>query len=227
MLMPEHVGGGPDDPTRVYRVLRSAVGQGGSAPDESGIDGLWRRARALGLSAATSATRRAFFNAFPARATDMLMHYERALGLLATPGVTEAERREIVVALWHAKPSAVVRDVQTELQSIDARFTLELVPEARTTTSWDGRWFAGGEEPTFGGSGWSTLAAPTTRYMATAFLAVTDPGTLTEADERAVLLAQRKLRSLLPSWEDFAVSVSSVGFLCDESPLDWTVLGDG
>jgi hypothetical protein len=233
MLLPLQCGGGPDDPTRVYLVLRSAVGQGGSAVDDSGIDGLWRRSRALGLSAATSATRRAFCNAWPFLSTDLLPHYERTLGIVLDSGASEDERRKAVAAMWPAKSSAVCLDVENELKRIDPRFTFELVPEILTTTSWDGRWFGsieGGEAPVFvaGGNNYSELAGPTTRYMATAFLPVDDPGLLTKQDERSFQLGTMRLRAMLPSWEGFEVSLSvpSDGFLLDWSLMDVTALGD-
>jgi hypothetical protein len=230
MLMPLQCGGGPDEPTKAYLVLRSAVGVGGSAPDDSGIDGLWRRSRALGLAAGTSATRRAFCNAFPFLATDLLPHYERSLALFAAPGAAEGDRRAAVAAMWPTKSSAVISDVASELRRIDARFTFESTPESQTTSCQGGRWFDsldGSEGPAFGGMGYSQLAGPTTRYRVTAFLVVDDPGALTPADERAVISAQQRLRALLPSWEGFDVSIAADGFTLDESPLDWTVLSDG
>lgn len=230
MLLPLHVGGGPDEPEKAYRTLRAAEGTGGSAPDDSGIDGLWRRSLALGLSAGSSSFRRAVFNAFPGLATDLLPHNERALGLVAAPGAAEAERRDTVVALWPASASAVVQDVTAELQRIDERFTFEATDEAHATTCYDGRWFAsldGSEGPAFGGQGYCDLAAPTTRYRFTAFLAVDDPENLTPRDEASVLAAYQRLQDLLPPWSGFDVSVASDGFTLDESPLDWTVLDDG
>jgi len=232
MLLPLHIGGGPSEEEKVYQVLRSAVGKGGSAPNELGIDGLWRRARALGLASATSATRRAIYNAFPFLSTDLLPHYERTLGIVVAPDTPDAARRELVAAMWPAKASAVVSDVQGELRRIDSRFTFEVTSqyEPKTTASWYGRWFGshnGGELPVFGTKTYSDLASPSTRCHAVAFLAVSTPDALIQRDERAVAAANMRLRALMPSWEDCAISVTSDGFILDESPLDWTVLSDG
>ena len=229
MLMPELCGGGPDEATKAYAVLRSAVGIGGSARDDTGIDGLWRRSRSIGLAAATGATRRAIYNGFPWLASDLLPHYERSLSLFAAPGATQADRRQAVAALWPARSSAVLRDISAELQRIDVRFSCSMVPEAQTSAAWDGRWFDSIEAvrtefPVFGGLGYSELAGPSSRCMLTAFLAATDPGALTAQDERAVVAALTRLRALIPSWVGFEVSVSSTGFLCGESPLGWAVV---
>lgn len=231
MLLPLQCGGAPDEAEKTYRVLRAAEGVGGSASDDSGIDGLWRRSVALGLSAGTSATRRAFNNAFPFLATDLLPHYARTLGLFFSPSTSEADRRTAVSALWPASSSAAVPDIQTELTRIDARLTIEATPEAQATSSMGGRWFAeraGAELPLFANAtDCSALAGPTTRYRYTAFLAVTDPAALTKQDELSFRSASRRMRDLVPSWVGFSVSVAADGFTLDESPLDWTVLGDG
>lgn len=231
MLLPLQAGGAPDEVEKAYRTLRSAEGVGGSAPDDSGIDGLWRRSLALGLASGSSPVRRALFNAFPHLATDLIPHYERALGIRVAPGTPDAERRDAVVSLWPASSSAAIPDVTAELQRIDPRFTFEATDEANATTCHDGRWFASmgsSEGPVFGGDlAYCYLAAPTTRYRYTAFLAVGDPENLTKQDESAVLAANRRLQDLLPPWVGFDVSVASDGFTLDESPLDWTVLDDG
>jgi hypothetical protein len=224
MLLPLQCGGGPDEPTKAYLALRSAEGQGGSAPNDSGIDGLWRRSVALGLASGTSAVRRAFVNALPMFATDLLPYYERSLGTSPAPGATDAERRNSVGSLWPTRVSAAIPDLLKELRRIDDRFRIESMPDALSTTTIEGRWFTG-SDAVFGSKSCSDLAVPTSRYSITAFLDVDDPGNLTERDERSVSLAEKRLRSLVPSWEDFCISVAD-GFTLDESPLDWTVLSD-
>jgi hypothetical protein len=159
---------------------------------------------------------------------DTLPHFERVLGVSPAPGSPEAERREVVAGLWPARVSAAVPDIEAELQRIDPRFSCELVPESETSTAKYSRWFeshGASEGVAFGGGrNCSALAGPTTRYMLTAFLEVSDPENLSELDLRSVASARKRLRSLVPSWEGFEVSVSPDGFLLGVSPLGLAVL---
>jgi hypothetical protein len=229
MLLPLQCGGGPDEPTKAYLVLRSAEGKGGSAPNDSGIDGLWRRSIALGLASGTSAVRRAFVNALPMFATDLLPYYERSLGTSQASRASDAERREAVSVMWPTRASATLPSLRTELLRIDSRFAVEMVPEQKTSASWDGRWFGAMNNtvlPAFGPSqNYSEVASPTTRCMITAFLDVDEAVEFSQRDLASIEKAERRLRTLVPSWVDFAVSVSD-GLTLDESPLDWTVLSD-
>ena len=224
MLLPLMVGGGPDEPTKAYAVLRSANGKGGSAADESGIDGLWRRSIAIGLAAASSSLRRSINNAYPNLAQDTLRYYERVLGLVPEVESSEAQRCENVVALWTAKASASVPDMNSSLKRIDERLSVVMPDEDTTSTSLDGRWFGSDREvPVWEGA--SPLAGPTTRYNLVVLLDVDNEEVTETRDMRAMSLATKLIRTALPSWFDFELA-TALGFTLDASPLDLTVLED-
>lgn len=223
------LGGGLDEPQKTYRMLRKAEGVGGSAPNEQGIDGLWRRARAIGLSAATSAYRRAILNTFPHKATDLIPYYERLYGLHPSPDATEADRRAAIVLADIAKASAAIPDVLAELQAIDSRFELITTSESDQTYSQDGRWFGGiaVTEPAFhgvpGAGGASIAAQYTTRYVLRILFDVGYTGALNPGDRALKAAADAKLRVLMPPWWDWSITTST-GFVLDSSPLDITGL---
>lgn len=226
MYLPLEAGGGPTGAGKVYQVLRSAVGEGGSAVDDSGLDGLWRRARAIGLEASSSSIVRAINNGWPHLATDLIPYYERVLKVVPPADAPEAARREEVAALWPSKSSALIRDIESELKRIDSRFSVVLIPEAYTTTGIDGRWFGPNpgatESPAWSGS--SVLAAETTRYLLYVVLFVIDESTITNDDMRSISNAERLLRSVQPSWCAFTISVASDGFTLGVSILGMTGL---
>lgn len=234
MLLPMLVGGGPTEEAKTYRVLRSAEGKGGSAPDDSGIDGLWRWARARGLAAATSETRRAIANAFPFAAADLLPYYERALGLHPGQNESDTERRVGVVAGWTAKASALLRDLEAGLSAIDSRMSILNMAAATEHISHLGRWFgrfeSAPELPAFGGDGCSAFAAWTTRYVLRVFFDVygeeTTYAKLSAADARARSSADEFLRASLPSYWDFTISTIR-GFVTNSTPLGQTGVTDG
>jgi hypothetical protein len=218
-------GGSLDEPQKAYAVLRSAEGIGGFASNEYGIDGLWRRARALALAAAGSPYRRAISNAFPFLATDLIPYYERLLGLRAAPDSTETDRRNAVAAAWIAKASAALPDILAELQAIDARSSLIPVSDDNHITSHDGRWLGGLDpsEPTFGTPNVALTAAYTTRYILRVRFANSRVGKLLPSERIIMAAAKSKLRALLPPWWDWTITTST-GFLCDTSPMDITGL---
>jgi len=224
MFVPIRVGGGPDEPNKAYAVLRSAEGIGGSAADDSGIDGLWRRSLALGVATASSSLRRSINNAYPHLAQDTLRYYERVLGLVPEVESSEAQRCENVVALWTAKASASVPDMNSNLKRIDERLSVVMPDEGTTTTSLDGRWFGSDREvPVWEGS--SPLAGPTTRYNLVVPLDVENEEVTETRDVRAMSLATKLIRTALPSWFDFEIA-TALEFTLDVSPLDLTVLDD-
>jgi hypothetical protein len=229
MLMPLRPGGGPTEEAKTYRVLRAAVGVGGSAQDDSGIDGLWRWSRARALAAASSARRRAVNNAFPQLATDLLSYYERVLGLPAGSTLPHADRRTAVTELWPASASAAFPDILAALQQIDSRFSLVIPDDDKSGTSWDGRWFGpltdADEEPAFGGEGFSRLAAFTSRYVLVVLFDVGYLGAYLAADARKAAAADRVLRTALPSFWGWHI-VTSVGFLAGVSPVGMTGVED-
>lgn len=228
-MFPVMFGGGPDEPQKAYNLLLAAEGIGGSASNQDGIDGLWRRSRAVGLSAATSANRRAINNAWPFLATDLLPYYERVLGVEPAPGQSETDRRNVVAPLWPAKASAIVRDMAAELRRIDPRFVILSVDPSQSVVDYGGRsfgtvgefWMKGiGQDGAFTNVANSAVAYFSTHYVLRVRLPVTTPS---QAELTSIRTARRRLRSMLPSWCDFTITCST-GFLCDTSHLDVTGL---
>jgi hypothetical protein len=207
-------------------MLRTTQGIGGSAPNDQGIDGLWRRARAAGLEAADSAVRRAVNNFSPLFCTDTLPYYERKLGLVAAPGEAEADRQAEVVALWPAKASARKADVEEQLQRIDSRFELLAVIDDVKSCSRPGRCLApnsGSGEPTYGTRHCSPLARPTSRAMWRARLDIGSQRRLTAAERASIKAAKKRLRLMSPSWLGYTVTTTS-GFVLGTSLLGITGL---
>jgi hypothetical protein len=213
-LFPLRFGGGYDEYQKAFRVLKSAEGIGGSAASDYGIDGLWRRSRALALSCATSAYRRAINNAWPRTCTDLLPYYERALKIVPAAGAAEADRRDRVASLWPAKSSAIQSDMVAELKRIDSRFSILQVDDSRQIVGMDGCSF---------GSGWySKLGLFTTRYVLRVQFTVGHTP-LTASERISIDSASRRLRAMLPSWWDFTITTTT-GFLAGVSPLGTTGL---
>lgn len=223
---PFFLGGGPDENDKAYRTLRSAVGVGGSATEDGGIDGLWRRAKAKGLAAGDSAIRRAILNFFPQSSTDTIPYYERILGIYPGPGSTLTDRRNTVFALWPAKTSARYADVQTALRRIDSRFTVLRVPDTQRTTARTGRCLAphaGSSEPAYGTRHSSALARSSNRTTYRVRLDVGSQRKLTVTERNSVRQAKARLRVMLPSWCSFTITTTT-GFVLGTSPLTTTGL---
>lgn len=223
---PFRVGGGPTAAEKAYRVTRNAVGKGGSAANDSGIDGLWRRSKAKGLAAASSAKRRALLQAFPHLATDALPSYERTLGIV--PSGNETQRRAVVVPRWVRRPGRSIPDLEASLKAIDARFSLLHPSNETAATTQFGRAFgplhSSLESPEFGLDGYSAYPNYSTDFIVRVLFDVGYSGGLTPADERLRESARVLLRSSLQSWVDFTI-VTSVGFLTGISPVELTALG--
>lgn len=141
--LPLEVGGGPTEFQRTYGILRRAVGEGGSASNEEGIDGLWRRSKAMGLVAAFSAERRAIYQADPRLATDLLPYYERLFQIVPPPNATMTQRAEAVAQRFYERSVVDVRNLEQELQRIDSRLRILELPYERAVVAQLGRAFEG------------------------------------------------------------------------------------
>jgi len=210
--LPFRIGGGPTQTQRVYTTLRQAVGTGGSAPNDRGIEGLWRRSEAKGLAAATSATRRAYLNSFPHLATDLLPYYERILGVVPPTGASEAERRAVIVPLWTKRVNNVTPELVDELAAIDARLSVVTEPHSYAVTAQFGRAFAPldptAELPAFGlVRGHALMPGYSTDLTVRVLFTVGYTGPLTEADLAIVQRVRRLLLGFLPSDCDFSIAV--------------------
>jgi hypothetical protein len=209
--LPHAAGGGPSRAERAYGILRRAVGVGGSAPDDRGIEGLWRRAKAKGLAAATSATRRALLQAFPYLATDLLPYYERVLGISPPADTSEAQRRAVVVPLWTRQPIKSWRELEEALQKIDSRFSLLNEPFSEAATTQRGRAFGplepGLETPIYGlPYGHTKVPMYSSQEIIRVRFTPGYSGALTASDQVLLERARVVLRESVQSWEDFQIS---------------------
>jgi hypothetical protein len=211
---PFQVGGGPTPKSRAYQVIRQAVGQGGSAENDRGIDGLWRRARAEGLASATSSSRRALLQAFPFLATDLLPYYERILGIVPGEDATEAKRSDLVVERWTRKPIQSWNELLAALQAIDTRLSLILPGDEREIVTEYGRGFdshdVGKDGPQFGITGGVTQwPAYSTRQVLLVTFTLSYTG-VPKPDDQAVLeRARALLLESLPSDEEFSITTEN------------------
>lgn len=207
--LPFRVGGGPTPTSRAYSTLRQAVGKGGSAPDDTGIEGLWRRSEAKGLAAAASHTRRAFIQSNPLFATDLIPYYERILGIVPPSGASAAQRRDEIVPRWTRRINATMPNVAAELTRIDPRFTIVESAHATAITCQGGRAFGsqdGSGTPMLLPGGISAVANYSTDFVTRVRFTPGYDGRLNAADKRLVEAARRLLRELAQSWEDFTIS---------------------
>lgn len=225
---PMRLGGGPTEVSRAYTLLRGAVGIGGSAPDDRGIEGLWRRSRARGAAASGSAYRRAILQVFPHLATDALPYYERVLGITPDRDASETERRQAVVSAWTSQLSAVLPSLLEQLQRVDARFALVVQRPGHHTQA--GRTLApldpGGGEPPWGDArNASEYPAASDGFVLRVRFAVGYAGKLLGTDLAKVQQAEDILRRALPAWQTWSLTTSS-GFLCGSSLLGRTGVTD-
>jgi hypothetical protein len=225
--LPFQVGGGPTATAKAYRVTRNAVGVGGSAQNDLGIEGLWRRCRAKGLAAATSSYRRAILQLDPHLATDFLPYYERILGEVPAPGDAPATRADVVGEEWTQRLDAALPAIADELARIDGRLTLLTKDQDHVGTAQFGRAFGAHlpslEGPAFGGPGYALYPAWSTNFTVHVRFAVAHDGPYTESEGRVVERVRAYLRDVLPSWVDFRISVGT--WHLGHTPIDMGALG--
>lgn len=222
--LPFQVGGGPTDTEQAYGVIRRAVGEGGSASDDSGIEGLWRHSRAKGLEAASSAERRALLQAFPHLATDLLPYYERLLQIVPPTGATEAERTRVVAERYYERAVSATPDVEAELKRIDPRLRILEIPQNHAIVAQLGRAFEGRrpeeEGPDFNlMTGRKHVLYPmfSTELIVRVRFDLGYSGPPTLADEKVILRARSMLRRVLSS--DVSFSISTGPWVVGETPI--------
>lgn len=224
---PFEFGGGDTEDEEIYGALRGAVGKGGAAEDDSGLDGLWRQSKAQALATLQSMAERAALQAFPTYATDHLPVYEEILRIVPGEDETEVERRAEVVAAWTRQQKADTPSFIEQLQLIDPRASLLPCPHDQATTTVLGKAFEPQDGiPDYGprrSTGYPNFA---TEYVHTIALALdTVPPVANAADLVIINRIKRFLRDVLPSWETFQIVTSAeAGFILDLSPLDVTAM---
>lgn len=221
---PFEYGGGETVDEEVYNALRSAVGKGGSAADDSGIDGLWRQCRAQTIATLMTFAERAALQAFPNLATDHIPVYEELLHITPAAGASDEERRRDITAAWTRQISADIPTLRTQLQLIDPRADILDLPHSRATTVVKGKGFEPQDgNPDYGGgrisSSYPNYAS---EYYLPILLDLAGAGPVPSAAVQIIIQRLKRLvRDVRPSWVDFAVMTGS-GFILDLSPLDAT-----
>ena len=213
------------DEERIYTALRAVVGRGGSADDETGIEGLWRRCRARGLALIAAQGEQSALEALPDHALDLLPYYERLLDLSLAVDATDDERRAAAAFRYTSQDTGALPELGTWLRRIDARFAILEPSDASEDVTVVGRAFDDYDldEPYDpGGLRRSTeWANYSTRFLVDVLLDLGN-GVPPTPDERAKLrLAHKVLGDGLPAPCDFQVTTAH-GFILDVSLLDLT-----
>lgn len=225
--LPFRPGGGATPSGRAYHQIRRALGTGGTAQSEDGIDALLRRAEAKGLAAASSAKRRAALQAFPSLATDALPYYERALQRVPAPGESPTARRAIVSALWNRRPRADLPRLLEALQRIDTRVSFPPTHPSWQTVTQFGRVLRPltEPEPAPGSEPWTVAPNFAHSFKLVVLFDVGYAGAMGTEDARIYQELRRALRRLVPSWVDFTLITTTGGFALDVSALGITAMG--
>jgi hypothetical protein len=224
---PLELGGQTSHIENVYNALRSAVGRGGSATDESGLEAAWRAAKATAIAASLDAYERAVFQALPEHATEHVPVYERVLGIAPGSDQNDEDRRLAVVAAWTARVLATMGDLRASLQSISTQLDIEETSYEEAVVAMLGKMF-----PAYGDEALGVPAYP--NYSSEFVLRVTYTLSTGETaiPESVRSAARRLLNTALPAWVDwriFQVTSPVTGLICDGasvgSVLDYTPLG--
>lgn len=213
--LPFRIGRGPTNYQKAYTFLKQAVGTGGSAKDEEGIEGLWRRSRARALALVRSTEERAANQHYPDLATDFLDYYATRLLAIPDDGSPEVERRAEAVERYTETPHAQFPELEAQLQRIDPRLSIRHKPWAKGTTTVFGRAFEAHEgvtgEPDFGGDGHSRFPNYASTFIVTVFFDLGYQGRPNAADARIVQRVKERLRDILPSVFGFRI-LTKLGF---------------
>jgi hypothetical protein len=225
--------GGDVEHERIYRAMRAIVGKGGSATDDSGIEGLWRFVRSKAIASVARKSRDAALQAFPDQATDLLPYYERLLRLTPDLDDTDEDRQAAALELYALQIASDLPSIGAALQRIDERFTLLPSDPDLSMTTIFGRAFDDHEaaEPFIASSedantsGRRSTAFPnySSEFTAIVLLELGDGVAPNTAERRALATARRLLTDLLPGHND-AVLITHSGFTLGVSLLDQTGL---
>lgn len=226
------IGGSPSMQERYYKMLREAVGVGGSGADGSIVEA-WRMARARGLVAAFADDRAAAQN-WVNLVTDFLPIYEEILDLFENIDLDEQERRDAVTTKLTRLIEPVHDELEADLQAIDSRF--EIIEPSRATFAIThyGRGFedynpASSEAagPAFGDNYSATLwPNASTDFVCQIKIAI-ESQDITEEIKRKIENAKNLLREALPSWIDFWIADNTDrGFVLNTDLLSLGCFGD-
>lgn len=223
--LPFEIGGGPSTVEKYYDALKQAVGKGNSGEDGS-LEAEWRLARAKGIRAAF-ADERAVMQWFPDRCTDFIEVWEDLLKLTVGPGLEDQERRDNITERLTSAQSAITSVMERALQNIDPLFSVIGIEPSISITTVLGRGFqdtnpsaAQSCGPAFYGGRKSTQYPNYSSDFICYVLYDIGGGAPSAEQERIVVKAEQLLYDILPSWMDFNISFSAVGFILDQDLLD-------
>jgi hypothetical protein len=203
-----------------YLALRRTLGENG-APPEDGLEDLWIKAEARGISLAQSAVRAAFNQFFPRTMTSALGRWESKLGLPMAKYMIDRQRN--VAAAITAQADASTPGLREGLRKIDHRFDILHTPWAQVVTVMFGKSFgplAGVAGPVFRTGiaaaifGQSSMLSNYSDSYIVHVQYVLDPGQ-TQIDPAIYAAAADFLCNALPCNFDFAIFTLSDG---DDGP---------
>ena len=220
--LPLEFGGAPSSGEKIYRALRGALGAGGVAPSEDGIDGLILYAEAQALAACAAFDERAALQAFPSFAIDNLPAYEDVLGLVPAPDEDETTRRANASIEWASARSAEIPTLSVLLKQIDSRLSVLDDTWANSKVSVVGMpFYPFVIETWMNPPSTSGLAAYSSRSEFYVLLDLGAPGTIPGLPELAIIeQVKRFLKKVLPA-EVIPFVVTEVGLIAGVSPVGY------
>jgi hypothetical protein len=226
--VPMQAGGSPTRYEKAYSALQRMVGRNGFSIDDDEIEALWRQAKADAMAALETFDERAALQAFPSHATDHIPLYEDILGLETDVGLSDEQRRDIIVPDYTGVPEAWTTALAEALQRIDPAVTI-------ITRNWEnggtceiGRWY----EPFDGSDTYDqngdriATAWPNPSDMH-AVIVQYDIGNGIEPNREQLRLAEQMrahLNEVCPAWVEHHI-IYAAGFFLDQSRLDATAFG--
>lgn len=227
--LPFKIGGGPSDSEKFYNSLKSMVGVGGAAADET-IEAEWRMAKARGLAAGSN-EEKAAMQAWPDTATDHIDVYEAVLGLAVAPFESDERRRQRITLEWTKAVDAVSATIVAALQRIDSRFSAVMSDYETSTTTVHGRAFEDYDfspdacGPAFDIGTKSTMWPNYSGGFIFHVLFDAGAGSATVGELALIEQAKSVLNEMLPAWIDYTILTSYSGFILDIDLLDLTGFG--
>lgn len=211
--LPAEVSGGTTHVAAIYEALRKAVGEGGSAPEQKGLEGTWRAAKAQVIAASLDAYERAVLQALPFFAGEHIPVYERLLAIAPGEDQNDEDRRLAVVQAWTLRLFADMSELNRALNSLSSKLELEELPYDHVVYTLFGRMF-----PEYGAEAQGVPQYP--NYSSDFILRVTYTYEFGETSMPSRLRAQVgvHLNAVLPSWMDWRIYEDTypvTGLVCD------------
>jgi hypothetical protein len=211
--LPAEVSGGTTHIKAIYDALRKAVGEGGSAPNQEGLEGAWRAAKAQVIAASLDAYERAVLQALPFFADEHVPVYERLLAIAPGEDQNDEDRRLAVVQAWTLRLFADMSELNRALNVLSPKLELEELDYDHVVYTLFGRMF-----PEYGFESQGVPQYP--NYSTDFILRVTYTYEFGETSMPRALRAQVgvHLNAVLPSWMDWRIYEDTypvTGLVCD------------